>query len=124
MLDDSDARDFLNGGSGDDLILAGHGDLITTGAGADTVLLGDWIEEGQAVEIVDFQPEEDRLIVFYDAQAGDEPSLSLEPEPEGGTSQAVLLNGVQIATIGNATGLTLEHIALLPREALPVIRGL
>ena len=62
--------------------------------------------------------------MFYEAQAGVEPNLTLERGPEGETAQALLLNGVQIATIGNATGLTLDHIALFPREALPVIRGL
>lgn len=123
-LDDIDDADFLNGGPGDDLILAGQGDLVDTGEGADTVMVGDWISGDLAVEILDFHPEEDRLIVFYDAQRGGDPHLSLDFGTEDGTAQTLLLNGVPIATIANAPSLTLDHISLLPREALPVIRGL
>jgi hypothetical protein len=121
-LDDTDDSDFLNGGGGGDLILAGQGDLVDSGPGDDTVMIGDWITEGQPVQIFDFHPEEDRLVVFYDSEVGDAPALRLEPD--GDAALALLLNGVQIATVGNAAGLTLDHIALLPREALPAIRGL
>lgn len=124
IFDDLDSGDFLNGGSGDDLILAGQDDLVDTGEGADTVMIGDWISEGNAVEIVDFHPEEDRLIVFYNALKGNDANLSLKPGAEDTSARTLLLNGVPIATIANAEGLTLDHIALLPREALPVIRGL
>lgn len=110
--------DFLNGGGDDDMILAGQSDIASGGSGADTIMFGDWIASGQEVDILDFEPNEDQLIVFFDDAATPDPTLTIEPDPDNEDDRHVLLNGAHIATVLNAPGLTLDHIALMPEEAL------
>lgn len=59
------AKDFLNGGAGDDWILADANDHVNSGSGSDTiaVLVND---QGPAV-LDDFDPREDTLIIGYPA---------------------------------------------------------
>jgi Ca2+-binding RTX toxin-like protein len=124
LLDDIDnARDFLNGGGGDDVILAGRGDSVTTGSGADTVLLGDWLAAGHQAEILDFSASDDMLMVFYD-ETGPEPDIALAPDPDNPADQRLLLDGVEIARIANAAGVTLAHVALVPQAELTTIARL
>ncbi len=123
-LDDiDDARDFLNGGGGDDVILAGRGDVVTTGSGADTVLLGDWLAAEHQAEILDFSASEDMLMVFYD-ETGPEPNISLEPDADNPADQRLLLDGVEIARIADAAGVTLAHVTLVPQAELTTIARL
>ncbi len=116
----SPQRDYLNGGAGDDLIHPGQADLVTTGEGADTVVLGPGTDEVPATEILDFAPEEDRLVVVYDDCAGAVPQITIEPDEDAPARQHLLLDGMRIAAIGDAPGLTLDHVVLLARSALPV----
>ncbi|WP_210878585.1 calcium-binding protein [Roseovarius autotrophicus] len=117
-LDDlDDGRDFLNGGAGDDVILAGRSDIVTTGSGADRVVLGDWLDAAHQVEILDFSAEHDLLMVVYD-KTGPEPDIALAPDAEAASDMRLLLNGVEIARIANAEGLTLDHVALVSQSEL------
>ncbi|MGX0903463.1 Ca2+-binding RTX toxin-like protein [Roseovarius sp. MBR-79] len=121
--DIDDARDFLNGGGGDDVILVGRGDIVTTGSGADTVLLGDWLTADHQAEILDFSASDDMLMVFYD-ETGPEPDISLEPDADNPADQRLLLDGVEIARIADAAGVTLAHVALVPQAELMTIARL
>ncbi|MBC7133160.1 MAG: calcium-binding protein [Roseovarius sp.] len=117
-FDDIDTgRDYLNGGGGDDVILAGSGDIVTTGTGADRVLLGDWISADRPAEILDFSIAEDMLVVFHD-ETGPTPEIALEPDAENPADQRLLLDGVEIARIADAPGLTLGHVTLMPQSDL------
>lgn len=109
-------RNYLNGGAGDDLIYAGPGDVITTGAGQDTVVLGDWLSAEHQAEILDFEPEEDQLMIVYNNLRGDDPEVTLEFDEEVADRQHVLLNGERIAFVENAQDLTLDHVVLLARS--------
>lgn len=109
-------RNYLNGGAGDDLIYAGPGDVITTGAGQDTVVLGDWLSAEHQAEILDFEPEEDQLMIVYNNLPGDDPEVTLEFDEEVTDRQHVLLNGERIAFVENAQDLTLDHVVLLARS--------
>lgn len=115
--------DFLNGGGGDDVILAGSQDIVTSGSGADQILLGDWLTQGHEARILDFAPDEDALLVVFDDTLDPEPSVSIGADPESPETRHVLLNGIPIATVLNAPGLTLDHVALLPRTSLADIMG-
>ena len=121
-IDDIDTgRDYLNGGGGDDAIIAGRGDIVTTGSGSDTVMLGDWLAADHQAEILDFSAANDMLMVFYDETDGAEPDITLEPDSEDPASQRLLLDGVEIAHIANASGLTLDHVALVPQAQMPAL---
>ncbi len=123
-LQDLDGRDYLNGGPGDDVILAGKEDIVTTGTGADSVILGDWLDGEHQAEMLDFSPDEDALVVVYDDAAGAEPEVTLEPDAENPDHQRLLLNGEPITLIANAHGLTLDHVALLPQSEFALMTGL
>ena len=60
--------DTLDGGAGKDAISASHGDLVTTGTGADRVRL--FLDAGTGLDpttITDFNPDEDRLMIVHDS---------------------------------------------------------
>ncbi|MFD0859324.1 calcium-binding protein [Roseovarius aquimarinus] len=114
-----DDADFLNGGGGADVITAGAGDIVTTGEGADTVILGDWLAMTHQAEILDFAPEEDTLMVVYDDVAGAAPEVDLQTDPGNPDVAHVMLNGIQIAAVNNAPGLNAGHITLIGSSLLP-----
>ena len=122
--DDIDGRDYLNGGGGDDLIIAGRDDIVTAGAGEDSIMLGDWLSQDHQAEVLDFSAAEDSLMVFFDDSDGTDPEVSLEADEENGSNQHIVLNGVRIAMIANAGGLSLGHITLLPQSSFGATTGL
>ncbi|WP_135506579.1 calcium-binding protein [Roseovarius aestuariivivens] len=111
------ATDYLNGGPGDDVLVAGGGDIVTGGAGADQVVLGDWLSQAHQAEVVDFSTEEDSLVVLFDDTEDPDPELSVEQDEEDTALHRVLLNGVAIAQVHSAGGLSLDHIALVPHQS-------
>lgn len=116
---DTDVGDYLNGGGGDDVILAGAGDIVTGGSGSDTILLGNWLSADHQAQILDFAPDQDTLMVVYDDLAGPEPEVDLAPDADDESVQHVMLNGVAIATVNNAAGLNVGHITLVGSSLLP-----
>ena len=108
LLDGRDVdagQDFLNGGSGDNVLLAGVGDNLNGGTGADQFGL---IIGGNAF-IDDFDPDEDRISVSYDAQ-GDAPIVRYEDTDEG----ALLITDEQIvATFAGHAALDLAGVPIV-----------
>ncbi|MDT8327184.1 MAG: calcium-binding protein [Roseovarius sp.] len=123
-FDDLDGLDYLNGGGGDDLIIAGRDDIVTAGAGEDSILLGDWLSQEHQAQVLDFSASEDSLMVFFDDSNGADPEVSLEADEENESNQHIVLNGVRIAMIANAEGLSLDHITLLPQSSFGATPGL
>lgn len=111
-------QDFLNGGGGDDLIIAGDDDVVTTGNGADQIVLGDWITEGGSAQIMDFAPAEDSLLfVWDDAEGEDEPEVTIGPNPDLPGSLQVMMGDVVVANVAGETELTDADISLIPLSA-------
>ncbi len=115
--DDTDV-DFLNGGGGDDLIIAGNADIVTAGGGADTIAVGDWLNQDHQAQILDYNPDEDSLMVAYDDANGAEPVVDLEADEDDPSQQHIVLNGVRIAAVANAADLTLDQIVLVGQTVL------
>ncbi|MEY8840163.1 calcium-binding protein [Cribrihabitans sp. XS_ASV171] len=80
--EDTNDQDFLNGGSGLDTIVAGAGDVVTGGADADTIVLGDWLAQAESAKVMDFQSGEDSLLVLWDLARTPDPEITLEEDPD------------------------------------------
>jgi Ca2+-binding RTX toxin-like protein len=100
--------DFLNGGEGDDVLMLGAGDYGHGDAGADSFALVDASDGGTAVQISDFDPGEDQLIMVYDPALGPAPTPSLQQDGAGNTE--VLLDGHIVAILTNGANINLSNI--------------
>ena len=112
-LDDMDGADFLNGGSGDDTVIAGNGDIVTAGDGADDIVLGDWIAEGGAASIVDFDGADDNILLVYD-DAEETPEVTVQAAPDNPADAQVLMDGVVVANVFGGAGLAASDIVMMP----------
>ncbi|MBO6602489.1 MAG: hypothetical protein JJ938_06175 [Roseicyclus sp.] len=109
---DEDEGDVLDGGAGDDIIMAGTDDLIFVGAGADTVTTGAYIDpDGEAPLISDFDPAEDVIEVMFDPALTPDPVITVVDFPDGSGAD-ILLNGELVLKANGAQGLDPGTIAL------------
>lgn len=103
--------DILDGGDGDDLLIAGAGDTSTGGNGEDVfVLIND--VGGDLSVITDFDDDEDSLLYLYDETQG-EPVMDLTVNADG--TQTLTADGEDLATILSAD-LSLDSVVLMPRN--------
>ena len=103
--------DFLNGGDGDDLLMLGASDYGHGGNGADVFGLFDIGPNDPPMQITDFNPAQDALVVFYDASLHPDPQLTLETDMAGAATR-LLLDGVTVANLSNVTAIDLGAITL------------
>ncbi|MEM6373370.1 MAG: calcium-binding protein, partial [Pseudomonadota bacterium] len=112
-LDDTDDSDYLNGGGGDDIVIAGNDDVVTSGEGADTIVGGSWIEDGRAMDIMDFDAQDDNILLIYDDDA-DVPDIRLEADPDDPEVTQVFMDGIAVANILNGADISIEDISIMP----------
>ena len=79
---DQGESDTLNGGVGDDIIVAGSFDVVSTGDGADVVEIGDWVIPDDPVVVTDFNPAED--VIIYDFEGAVAPSIFFAEDEDTG----------------------------------------
>jgi len=116
--EDDDEGDFLNGGTGDDTVIAGDSDVVSLGAGADVLVLGEWMTESGA-DILDYDDEEDQLMVVYnDDLHGDEPDLAMRPNAENPSVTEILMGDEVLATLPTEDAPDLGQIVLIAESAL------
>ncbi|WP_114966170.1 calcium-binding protein [Alkalilacustris brevis] len=123
VLDDA-GRDvgganFLNGGAGDDLLILGQGDIAHGGSGADSFMLGSWLDEEGTALIQDFDQAQDRLVLAYDPAVHPDPQITLDSVPDDPGAVIVRLDGVPLAKVQGGAGLTAQDIDLI--DELPPI---
>lgn len=111
--DDGDTRDFVNGGEGNDTLIAGANDILTLGDGADQVMTGSWINEGDAIEIMDFDSAEDQLVLLWDLEGQPDPDIDIEADPGTPDHTIIRINGIEVLRVNAAAGITPEDIVLL-----------
>lgn len=97
--------DEIHGGRGDDVLLAGVGDNLNGGTGADQYGL----TIGGNAFIDDFDPDEDRISVSYDAQ-GDAPIVRYEDTNEGAL---LIADGQIVATFAGHAVLDLAGVPIV-----------
>jgi Ca2+-binding RTX toxin-like protein len=97
--------DEIHGGRGDDVLLAGVGDNLNGGTGADQFGL----TIGGNAFIDDFDPDEDRISVSYDAQ-GDAPIVRYEDTDEGAL---LIADGQIVATFAGHAALDLAGVPIV-----------
>lgn len=97
--------DEIHGGRGDDVLLAGVGDNLNGGTGADQFGL----TIGGNAFIDDFDPDEDRISVSYDAQ-GDAPIVRYEDTDEGAL---LIADGQIVATFAGHAVLDLAGVPIV-----------
>lgn len=108
-----DDVDYLNGNDGDDTILAGTGDIVTGGAGADSIVL----DSGHAddVTLIDFLRGEDQLLVVFDT-VPDAADIALRPDPEDAELMLMEINGEIVASLRGAGDLTEADISMVSSQ--------
>lgn len=104
--------DFLNAGRGDDMLVLGAGDIASGHEGADSFVVGSWIN-GVAARIDDFNAAEDDVLVVYDALAHPDPEVTIIPGPTEGSAM-VMLDGMPLVEVLNGADLTVAMIRLTP----------
>jgi Ca2+-binding RTX toxin-like protein len=102
--------DFLNGGDGDDDLALSGGDFAHGGTGSDTFSLLDWVAEGGVSTISDYDPQEDAIVLVYDATQTLSPDVSLETDDGGDVT--ILVDGDPVAVVAGGAGLTLADIRM------------
>lgn len=118
----ANAVDFLNGGDGDDTIVAGAGDIITAGAGADNIVLGDWVIEGEAAEVMDFESGEDKLLISWDLENDPNPNVEITQDPQNPNISRVSINGEDIATLRGEGSVLPSDIVLMREADIPALQ--
>ena len=93
----------------------GAGDVVTSGDGADEIVLGDWLATGEAAQIMDYAAQDDSLVLVWDDSSADtaEPQITLATDPEAADQTLVYLDGAIVAAV-NGTDLMPGDIALIP----------
>lgn len=117
--------DTLDGGAGDDQIFASHGDVITTGTGADEVALFLDTEASHTGAVVtDFDRSEDQILIQYGffgdgGPAAPAPLVGQITVTETAMGDTVITgsNGQVLATLRGVTGVT---VGLQPSDAAPL----
>lgn len=116
--EDRDGRDYLNGGTGDDTVFAGEDDVVSLGAGADILVLGEWMT-AQGAQVLDFDEEEDQLMVVYNDQAhGDTPEVELRLSAADPSLTEIVLGDEVLATLSTEDAPDLSSIVLIGESTL------
>lgn len=111
---DQSGQNFLNGGAGDDILIAGSGDYLHGGDGADTFVLGQWLQGGDPVSLVDYHADEDQILLQYDPLRVPEPDLEIRFGSDMPETAEIWLNGQLIAQVANAPDLTVADVGIVP----------
>lgn len=115
---DQDEQDYLNGGADDDTIIAGDTDIVSLGAGADVLVLGEWmVDEG--AQVLDFNDDEDQLMVVYDDDAhGDAPEVALRLNASDPSLTEIVLGDEVLATLPTEDAPDIDNIVLIGESSM------
>ena len=98
----SDEGDSIDAGAGDDTIVLGADDTLTSGSGADEISIGDWIKDNAAATILDFDSEEDVLVFTYQKSSGI-PQIDITRDEDEDLTE-IRANGYLVAQLHKVQG--------------------
>jgi hypothetical protein len=89
---------------------------VTSGNGADDIVLGDWITGGDAAEVLDFAAQDDSLLFVWDDSVlgAYEPDVSVSSNPNTVGRFEVRMGENIIAQVQSDAPLTSSDISLIP----------
>ncbi len=115
---DQDQQDYLNAGSDDDTVIAGDEDVVSLGGGADVLYLGDWMT-GPGAEVLDFDDDEDQLMVIYnDSAHSGEPEVTLRLNANNPALTEITLGDQVLATLPTEDAPPLDSVVLIAESSL------
>ena len=106
-----DIGDQIALGDGNDTVVAGPGDTISSGTGQDRIEVGDWVSGGAPVEITDYDDSEDIITFAYEAGTP-APSFVMTKDPETGSAIISVADEPAIIIHGAADTFDPARIAL------------
>lgn len=95
---DTGEADTLNGGVGNDIIIAGSNDVVNTGSGSDLVNVGQWVDPDEPVQITDFNAVQDDIVYSYEGNT--EPNVFFGEDDDG--TATLVVDGRIVAYFENA----------------------
>ena len=101
--------DFLNGGAGNDTIYGYGSDWIDGGSGADHLTVGHSDQDTTITQIINFQSQEDRLLI--ETQDTAPPPLRIELDPQEQRSD--IFSGTQLVAQVQGGTITLDDISYI-----------
>tara|TARA_B100000780_G_scaffold44149_1_gene27435 strand:- start:62 stop:406 length:345 start_codon:yes stop_codon:yes gene_type:complete len=110
-------QDFLNGGEGDDTLLAGAGDVVTPGLGQETVILDSENAGKTAANIMGFDRQLYKILITYPAAAQEIPVVRLQPNEDNPTLTQILVNASVLAIMNTVTDFNAADITLIADAA-------
>ncbi|WP_166415431.1 calcium-binding protein [Cochlodiniinecator piscidefendens] len=116
--------DYIDGGSGDDIIKLASADRGVGGTGNDTFIISSQIEDGEVAQILDFSSGEDIICIEFPSQMNDENLTTIQPEEievdivnsEDGSNSTIVINGKPIANVFGDAILSAASIELIFQE--------
>ena len=106
-------RGLLNGGRGDDLLVAQQGDVLTGGEGLDTFAIDTSAGVfAQSAQIIDFNANDDQIEIMLDENSFDQGMKNIHIETNNDGLSVVFLNNEEIALVNTETPLLLGDIVL------------
>ena len=106
-------RDFLNGGQGDDLLIAQEADVLTGGDGSDTFAIDASAGSfNQSAQIIDFNADEDQIEIMLNEEDYEQGQKNIRIETNDDGSSVVYLNDEEVLIVNSETPLLLKDIML------------
>jgi len=77
--------------------------------------------KSDAIEIIDFDPIEDQLVLLWDLQDQPDPDVDIQPDPDNPDQSVLRVNGTEVLRINTSAALIASDITLLDNDSSPLL---
>ena len=106
-------RDYLNGGAGDDTLIADANDVVTPGIGQDKIILDAANADKTPTSIIAFDSRYDSIIIAHNDKLQTPHKVDLRLSSGDPSLTEIILNGAVLATMNTVTGFKASDIVLV-----------